>query len=69
MTLLTHAAEGSVAPDVSSGPQKKQQREEEDVFEVQDGYLVWKQFFPDQKVYGKLGKFKMEKVVRELFII
>lgn len=32
------------------------------VFEVQGDHLVWKQFFPDKDVYGKKGRFKMEKV-------
>ncbi|KAG0714012.1 hypothetical protein GWK47_001700 [Chionoecetes opilio] len=32
------------------------------VFEVQDGHLVWKQYFPEKEIYGKKGKFKMEKV-------
>ncbi|KAK4320694.1 hypothetical protein Pmani_008462 [Petrolisthes manimaculis] len=60
MTLLTHAVDGSKAPHGTKGIE--QQLQEEDVFEVQDGCLVWKQYFPDQKVYGKLGKFKMEKI-------
>ncbi|XP_045604433.1 uncharacterized protein [Procambarus clarkii] len=37
----------------------------EDIFEVQEEYLVWKQYFPKQKVYGKRGKFKLEKVPYE----
>ncbi|KAK3855532.1 hypothetical protein Pcinc_038080 [Petrolisthes cinctipes] len=60
MTLLTRAVDGSKAPHGTKGIE--QQLQEEDVFEVQDGCLVWKQYFPDQKVYGKLGKFKMEKI-------
>lgn len=33
------------------------------VFEVQEDHLVWKQYFPDKDIYGKKGKFKMEKVL------
>ncbi|XP_045120564.1 uncharacterized protein LOC123509987 isoform X1 [Portunus trituberculatus] len=33
-----------------------------EVFEVQGDHLVWKQYFPDKGIYGKKGRFKMEKV-------
>ncbi|KAK8376312.1 hypothetical protein O3P69_009745 [Scylla paramamosain] len=33
-----------------------------EIFEVQDNHLVWKQYFPDEDIYGRKGKFKMEKV-------
>ena len=36
------------------------------VFEVQEDHLVWKQYFPDQDVYGKKGKFKLEKVLKAI---
>lgn len=31
------------------------------VFEVQDGHLVWKQYFPDKEIHSRKGRFKMEK--------
>lgn len=34
----------------------------EDIFEIQDDHLVWKQYFPEKKVYGRRGKFTLEKV-------
>ncbi|XP_064081179.1 uncharacterized protein LOC135197893 [Macrobrachium nipponense] len=34
----------------------------EDVFEFQEDCLIWKQFFPDKNVYGKRGKFTLEKM-------
>lgn len=33
-----------------------------EVFEVQDGHLVWKQHHPDKGIHFKKGRFKMEKV-------
>lgn len=35
------------------------------VFEVQEDHLVWKQYSPDMDIYGKKGKFKLEKVEYE----
>lgn len=40
----------------------EQNDNKENIFEVQQDFLVWKQYFPDEKVYGKRGKFKLEKV-------
>ncbi|ROT78283.1 hypothetical protein C7M84_003013 [Penaeus vannamei] len=34
----------------------------EDIFEIQDDHLVWKQYFPEKKVYGRRGKFTLEKM-------
>ncbi|XP_071546901.1 uncharacterized protein [Panulirus ornatus] len=40
----------------------EQNDNKENIFEIQQDFLVWKQYFPDEKVYGKRGKFKLEKV-------
>ena len=40
------------------------QMDKKDVFEIQEDSLVWKQFFPDKKVYGRRGKFALEKVIK-----
>lgn len=34
----------------------------EDIFEIQDDHLVWKQYFPEKRVYGRRGKFTLEKM-------
>ncbi|KAG7162068.1 hypothetical protein Hamer_G023971 [Homarus americanus] len=36
--------------------------DKEDIFEIQEDHFVWKQYFPDLKVYGKRGKFKLETI-------
>lgn len=43
----------------------EQQDKKEDVFEIQEDCLVWKQYFPDKNVYGRRGKFTLEKISYE----
>lgn len=58
LSLFCKAVDGiSSLRSVDGQPDNK-----EDIFEIQQDHLIWKQYFPEPKVHGKWGKFKLEKV-------
>ncbi|XP_042875895.1 uncharacterized protein LOC122255694 isoform X2 [Penaeus japonicus] len=57
LTLASQAVENLSSVHNTDGKDLK-----EDIFEIQDGHLVWKQYFPEKKVYGRRGKFALEKI-------
>lgn len=58
MALLHNAVESCSVTYSDSDETEKN----EDVFEIQEDCLIWKQFFPDKDVYGKRGKFTLDKI-------
>ncbi|XP_068222818.1 uncharacterized protein [Palaemon carinicauda] len=58
MTLI-HKAVESCSVTYSDADETNKNK---DVFEIQEDSLVWKQFFPDKNVFGRRGKFALEKI-------
>ncbi|XP_063612540.1 uncharacterized protein LOC134786027 [Penaeus indicus] len=57
LTLVSQAVENLSSVCDPDGKDIK-----EDIFEIQDDHLVWKQYFPEKKVYGRRGKFALDKM-------
>ncbi|KAK7073218.1 hypothetical protein SK128_017398 [Halocaridina rubra] len=39
--------------------------DKQDIFELQQDCLIWKQYFPDKKLHGRRGQFSLEKISYE----